>query len=289
MIGVAERESVCSTCSGVAQEGGPVLRGERVHGGAAGRGGVRGGHRGRAPHGAVEPGAGHAPGGPGCAATSAWLTAPMRSSAVSACSRAVSGQRPDACAASAAARMLCSGCAVQPGVPSNMGVCAVCHSSTERCCCLRRPAGVPPAGAAIPVPVPVHARVLHQATRLLQGTPLAPGRGQVWLRECPLLHPACQRFLCEQRLRAFHHILASLLPPTCLPSSWCGLGSGGSLGTLAAATSVVLCCIQVRVQHANLNCWLNVQSVAVAPFIINYSGCIFREYPGPWQVCLHRF
>ena len=26
------------------------------------------------------------------------------------------------------------------------------------------------------------------------------------------------------------------------------------------------------------------QSVAVAPFIINYSGCIFREYPGPWQV-----
>ena len=34
------------------------------------------------------------------------------------------------------------------------------------------------------------------------------------------------------------------------------------------------------------------QSVAVAPFIINYSGCIFREYPGPWQVglchlCIH--
>jgi hypothetical protein len=31
---------------------------------------------------------------------------------------------------------------------------------------------------------------------------------------------------------------------------------------------------------------LAVQSVAVAPFIINYSGCIFREYPGPWQVIL---
>ncbi len=30
--------------------------------------------------------------------------------------------------------------------------------------------------------------------------------------------------------------------------------------------------------------WFVSQSVAVAPFIINYSGCIFREYPGPWQV-----
>ena len=28
----------------------------------------------------------------------------------------------------------------------------------------------------------------------------------------------------------------------------------------------------------------DVQSVSVSPFIINYSGCIFREYPGPWQV-----
>ena len=28
------------------------------------------------------------------------------------------------------------------------------------------------------------------------------------------------------------------------------------------------------------------KSVAVAPFIINYSGAIFREYPGPWQVRL---
>ena len=25
------------------------------------------------------------------------------------------------------------------------------------------------------------------------------------------------------------------------------------------------------------------KSVSVSPFIINYSGCIFREYPGPWQ------
>ncbi|KAK9909885.1 hypothetical protein WJX75_008958 [Coccomyxa subellipsoidea] len=30
------------------------------------------------------------------------------------------------------------------------------------------------------------------------------------------------------------------------------------------------------------------KSVAVSPFIINYSGCIFREYPGPWQVMLRQ-
>ena len=37
-----------------------------------------------------------------------------------------------------------------------------------------------------------------------------------------------------------------------------------------------------------LTCVHMVQSVAVAPFIINYSGCIFREYPGPWQVMLRQ-
>lgn len=30
------------------------------------------------------------------------------------------------------------------------------------------------------------------------------------------------------------------------------------------------------------------KSVAVSPFIINYSGCLFREYPGPWQVMLRQ-
>ena len=39
---------------------------------------------------------------------------------------------------------------------------------------------------------------------------------------------------------------------------------------------------------ALLTCARGLQSVAVAPFIINYSGCIFREYPGPWQVMLRQ-
>lgn len=28
------------------------------------------------------------------------------------------------------------------------------------------------------------------------------------------------------------------------------------------------------------------KSVSVAPFLVNYSGCLFREYPGPWQVMI---
>eukprot|EP00798_Chlamydomonas_sp_ICE-L_P008022 gene8022-1252_t len=30
------------------------------------------------------------------------------------------------------------------------------------------------------------------------------------------------------------------------------------------------------------------KSVPVAPFIVNYSGAMFREFPGPWQVMLRQ-
>jgi hypothetical protein len=30
------------------------------------------------------------------------------------------------------------------------------------------------------------------------------------------------------------------------------------------------------------------KTVNVAPFVINYSGCLFREFPGPWQVMLRQ-
>ena len=30
------------------------------------------------------------------------------------------------------------------------------------------------------------------------------------------------------------------------------------------------------------------KTVSIAPFIVNYSGCLFREYPGPWQVMLRQ-
>ena len=30
------------------------------------------------------------------------------------------------------------------------------------------------------------------------------------------------------------------------------------------------------------------KTVNVAPYIINYSGCLFREFPGPWQIMLRQ-
>ena len=30
------------------------------------------------------------------------------------------------------------------------------------------------------------------------------------------------------------------------------------------------------------------KTINKAPFVVNYSGCLFREYPGPWQVMLRK-
>lgn len=30
------------------------------------------------------------------------------------------------------------------------------------------------------------------------------------------------------------------------------------------------------------------KTVNVSPFIVNYSGCLFRDFPGPWQIMLRQ-
>ena len=128
------------------------------------------------------------------------------------------------------------------------------HGSRGSCALARRAAGLPAARAAVPLPEPVHARVLHPPARLLQGAHSLilqalhasfPG----WAGPC--LPQRCSAQACNPFLR----MQCKLLPWHQFPLQ--------------------------ALEECDCRC---AQSVSVSPFIINYSGCIFREFPGPWQV-----
>ena len=125
-----------------------------------------------------------------------------------------------------------------------------------------RLAGLSVQGPAVPLPVAVCVGVLRPATRLLQGMCLFDASMCLHGRIAHLCRRAWQ----------------SLQP--CLPGT-AGRHSGAASLSQPASAQAIQRAQSLAPVRAFLMCACKLQSVAVAPFIINYSGCIFREYPGP--------